>query len=192
MTLPCQQELISSYLLRHQGILKPSAKPYIIGFLGMPGLGKTTLAKKLSEAFHLPILERDDIRRFLHSQGHSVSAHDLVEAISQATLHHYLSRKHSLILDADLIALNENLQPILKAHKATLFTIQLTCPEEVVFERIRQRNPTDADAYIAVYNERKILHQTHPLPFDFSFDSHLPSAPQFQHLAAQLKRLLNS
>jgi uridine kinase len=40
-------------------------QPFIIMVLGLPGSGKTTLAKKISQKFSLPLLAKDDLKVML-------------------------------------------------------------------------------------------------------------------------------
>jgi len=44
--------------------------PHLIIITGRPGSGKTTLAKALSAAFHMPLISRDQIKEgYIHTQG---------------------------------------------------------------------------------------------------------------------------
>ena len=50
--------------------MKPENKPLLLVVTGRPGSGKTTLAKKLGENAHLPVICRDEIKEgYVHTMG---------------------------------------------------------------------------------------------------------------------------
>jgi predicted kinase len=44
----------------------PNARPFVIAVGGIPGAGKTTLARRLAGALHVPALVRDEIKEGMH------------------------------------------------------------------------------------------------------------------------------
>jgi predicted kinase len=50
----------------------PDARPFVIAVGGIPGAGKTTLARRLADALYVPLLVRDEIKEGMHVTARSV------------------------------------------------------------------------------------------------------------------------
>jgi predicted kinase len=50
----------------------PDARPFVIAVGGIPGAGKTTLARRLADALYVPLLVRDEIKEGMHVTVRSV------------------------------------------------------------------------------------------------------------------------
>lgn len=44
----------------------PDVRPFVIAVGGIPGAGKTTLARRLADTLHVPLLVRDEIKEGMH------------------------------------------------------------------------------------------------------------------------------
>ena len=85
---------------------QPTTRPLVVLVSGMPGSGKTTLARTLGDALHLPVLSRDDIKTGMHV---TVSSNDPAEVGRFAedafdvffdVVEHLLMRGVSLVAEA--------------------------------------------------------------------------------------------
>jgi predicted kinase len=52
-------------------VTTPADRPFVVVISGMPGSGKTTLGRDLSDALHLPLVSRDLIKTGMHVTVHS-------------------------------------------------------------------------------------------------------------------------
>jgi len=82
------------------------SKPYLIVITGRPGSGKTTLAKELSQAFHMPLISRDQIKEgYVQTQGKShgelsQEVNGIVSKIFFETVENLLSQGVSVVIEA--------------------------------------------------------------------------------------------
>lgn len=114
---------------------------YGITFIGLPGVGKTTVANKLSEKTGLYITANDKIRRILEGLGYDVD-HEyrtLVEFLANDRTRYMLKNGVSMIIDANMNGFYEMAINNFKEFDARLFFIKLECSEEVILDRIDKR-----------------------------------------------------
>ncbi len=62
----------------------PEARPLVVVISGMPGSGKTTLGRDLSDALHLPLVSRDLIKTGMHVTAHSTDPGEMKRFSSAA------------------------------------------------------------------------------------------------------------
>lgn len=116
-------------------------KVYGIAFIGLPGVGKTTVANKLSEKMGLYITANDKIRRLLEGLGYDVE-HEyrtLVESLANDRTKYMLKNGVSMIIDANMNGFYEMALNNFYEYDAKLFFIKLECSEEVILDRIDKR-----------------------------------------------------
>ncbi len=141
--------------------------------LGLPGTGKTSLAKELSQSLSdSPIyVSTDIVRRKLFDFSHhhylpfgdklyTNEKRDLVYNALYLIVEILLSQKHSVIVDATFYSQGKR-QPLIKICQRLnqkLIVIKTTCSEDIIKQRIQKRkiqNDNASDADFNIYLEIK-------------------------------------
>jgi len=128
----------------------PVSSPALILMAGLPGSGKSTVARRLAAATGAVILESDAIRHMLfgspvHDSGESRA---LFAAIFEAA-GRLLRGRHSVIVDATNLKGSDRrpAHELAATTGARLVIVHTLAPEAVILERLRRRDlgedPTD-------------------------------------------------
>jgi len=137
----------------------PTPHPRLILMVGLPGTGKSTLARRLAALLPAPIVESDRVRRVLFQwPRHTLNESRRVHQVCRVLIEQLLRQGSSVIFDAT---------NLIEAHRALVYQIAdrlrvplvilfVTAPPEVVRDRLegrsRQRDPEDAsEATWSVY-----------------------------------------
>ncbi|MFZ0556433.1 MAG: AAA family ATPase [Nitrososphaeraceae archaeon] len=136
--------------------------PVIILFCGLPGVGKTTLAASVAKKTGATILSSDKIRKELirYPTYASVEGRLIYDVLMLMTK--YLSAAGiDCILDATFNRerSRKEVENRLRLNKVQLYVIECTCPEDVVFERLRNRKNDFSDADYSVYAKMKNIYE---------------------------------
>lgn len=137
-------------------------KPLIVMFVGVPGSGKTTFAKKLAEKVNAIVLSSDSMRIWMWgSLEAKQAAHDTLEkrklgnqltfgALNYAT-NQAVMAGYSVIYDCNANHITERQEKydIAKAYGALPVVVRLRVPYETSLQRIQTREEThDARQFI--------------------------------------------
>ncbi len=117
---------------------------YLLALKGLPGTGKTTLARSLSRNLRWPLVDKDDIKDVLH--GHCDSGPLSYEAMF-AVAHRQLSLGLDVICDSPLAYLESyaNACALAQATGAMLLVLETTLTDYSLWEqRIEQRKSDPA------------------------------------------------
>jgi predicted kinase len=148
-------------------------KPVLIVLVGLPGTGKSTLARAIAQALPAAVAESDWVRKTLFpSPTHRGQESQFVHRVARAVIGRLLRRGISAISDAtNLIEFHrEFLYRIADQNEARLLVARVVAPEDVVRQRLEQRGiaraPLDlSDATWQVYQRmlknQDIIHRPH-------------------------------
>jgi len=147
-----------------------TARPILIMISGLPGTGKSYLARKLAEREPFVVLEADFVRKTLFPQPtYTAWESQWVHRTIHALIHKFLAKGLRVIYDAtNLIEYQrEMVYHIADKAGAKLVIVVTVAPEEVVRERLRRRHgghrdPGDiSDATWQVY--RRMVGRQQPI-----------------------------
>ncbi len=130
----------------------------IILTCGLPGVGKTTLAKELAILLNAKVLSTDKIRKELfpkpsYSRGEREMVYDVLLLLAKY-LHE--SGVHC-ILDATFNKKRsrDEVKDVLQLSERGIITIECVCPEQIVLARLKQRKGDYSDADFRIYKRMK-------------------------------------
>ncbi len=122
----------------------------IILVAGLPGVGKTSVARELSKRFGLELLRSDVIRKEIlgkktYEQEEKFAVYD--EMFERA------GRLKNVVLDATFYKqeLRDRARKLANALGTELFIVECVCPEELVKERLGKRYGDESEAGYAAY-----------------------------------------
>jgi len=145
------------------------ARPFLLMLSGLPGTGKSFLARRLSAALRAPVIETDLVRKTLFpNPTYSADESAVVHWVSRLLMKKLLARGVPIILDAtNLIeSQRELIYHLAEQAGARLVIVQTVAPPEVVRARLErrfsQRDPEDlSDATWGVY--RRMAERQQPI-----------------------------
>lgn len=140
-----------------------TAFPALIVLCGLPGTGKSFLARQIAERLPAVIVEADYVRKTLFRQPTYAGAESAwVHRVAHVTIERLLKTSHHVIYDATNLSewFRDKTYHIAERAGAGLVVVQTVASEEVARERLAKRalarDPDDlSDATIAVYERFK-------------------------------------
>ncbi len=194
-----EEQLVEDFLMTIPIVESKTKTLFLISFVGLPGCGKSFIAKKISEKLNLYVYINDAAKRFLNNLGFEgeCPAPHIIGNISEESCRYLLKNKVSHIIDADLIIYHDNIKQIAESFGAKLYIIEIICPEEIILERIEKRQQdiklnrenNFSRATTKEYFARKKLHNLLPKPeFFFSIDTSVDMDGQIDNLIFKLKQ----
>ena len=147
-----------------------TARPVLILISGLPGTGKSYLARKLAEWEPFVVLEADSVRKTLFPQPtYTAWESHWVHCTIHALIRKFLAQGLRVIYDATNLVEHhrEMVYQIADNAGARLVIVVTVAPEEVVEERLRhrregRRDPDDiSDATWQIY--RRMAQQQQPI-----------------------------
>jgi predicted kinase len=140
---------------------EPQKRPAFIALSGLPGTGKTTFAKELSQQVPVVVLESDALRKVLFPQPtYSWRESDRLFRACYYLIEELLKRGNSVLFDATNLTerLRRTLFDISMRRGLKFILIQMKAPPEIVKQRLEERmqHPTGySDADWEVYQLMK-------------------------------------
>ncbi|MDR3783022.1 MAG: AAA family ATPase [Candidatus Nitrosotalea sp.] len=134
----------------------------IVIICGLPGVGKSTLAKNLAPMINAIILSSDKIRKELFSNPtYSPFERKLVYDIMIILAKYLNEARCNCILDATFNREDSRMEIKEKLHlnDKQFHIIECFCPEEVVLSRLKFRKDDYSDATIEVYQKMKKIYE---------------------------------
>jgi predicted kinase len=129
---------------------------------GLPGVGKTTIAKNLAPLIDASILSTDKIRKELISNPTYQKEERALIYDVMILLAKYLQQVgRNCILDATFNKeySRNQVKNMLKVSEDQFFIVECTCPEKIVFSRLKNRKDDYSDADALVYQKMKKIYE---------------------------------
>lgn len=191
---PEDQSLLDGYLTKLQMYPNNTLRLFAVGFLGLPGSGKSTVADMIGHQFDLPVNRSDQIRRYLNEVGFS-GAHprpDIMASLAEGRTGYYYENDTSAVIDANFAEYAENSRRNAQRFGAALLLISIQCPHEIAIKRLEQRSQKaqtgDSLAVAEDYDRIKANNATFdPVEPDFDIDTTQPLDPQIQRFGEYLQ-----
>ncbi len=139
----------------------------IILICGLPGVGKTTLAKELAPLAKAVVLSTDKIRKeLIKKPTYSIKERRMVYEIFLLVAKYLHDSGVNCILDATFNRKRSRSQVkrSLGISESQIHIVECVCPEEVVFSRLRSRKEDYSDADFVVYKKMKKIFEPIRVP----------------------------
>jgi dephospho-CoA kinase len=192
------EQLIEKFIRTIEVKPANTKKLFAIGFIGLTGSGKSFVAQKISQKLNLYIASNDRIRRFFNELGYAGESplQETLQKIAESCTRYLYQHKISHIIDADLILFHELALMHAQDFNARIYIIHITCPEEIIFQRLKKRAEeiqADNSANLSragenKYFTRKKLHASLAFPkFFYTIDTAGEIDEQIDDLILKLK-----
>ena len=134
----------------------------IILFCGLPGVGKSTLARSVACRTGASILSSDKIRKeLIRYPTYTRTEGRLVYDVLMLLTKYLTAAGIDCILDATFNRERSRMEVENKllSNNVQLYVIECNCPEEIVLERLRNRKNDFSDADYSVYSKMKGIYE---------------------------------
>jgi predicted kinase len=136
--------------------------PKIILFCGLPGVGKTTLARSVASRTGAIILSSDKIRKeIIKYPTYTRAEGRLIYDVLMLLTKYLTAAGIDCIIDATFNRerSRKEVESKLRSNNVQLYVIECTCSEDVVLERLRKRKNDFSDAGYSVYANMKSIYE---------------------------------
>ena len=134
----------------------------IVIVCGLPGVGKTTFAKKLAPLMNATVLSTDKIRKELISlPTYEKEERRLIYDVMVLSAKYLHNSGANCILDATFNREESRteVKKKLRIQDREFFVIECTCPENIIISRLKERKNDYSDAGVEVYQKMKKIYE---------------------------------
>ena len=134
----------------------------IVIVCGLPGVGKTTFAKKLAPLINATVLSTDKIRKELISlPTYEKEERRLIYDVMVLSAKYLHNSGANCILDATFNREESRteVKKKLRIQDREFFVIECMCPENIIISRLKERKNDYSDAGIKVYQKMKKIYE---------------------------------
>jgi predicted kinase len=160
----------------------------IIIICGLPGVGKTTVAKGLAPLLNAVILTTDKIRKELFSKPmYGQRERRLIYDVMILMAKYLDTAGINCILDATFTreSSRREIQKKIGLASKDIRIIECICPEDIVLSRLRQRKYDYSDADSSVYRKMKRIYE--PVKVEhLTVDTSMLSKTDIRSIAAKI------
>jgi predicted kinase len=134
----------------------------IVIVCGLPGVGKTTFAKKLAPLINATVLSTDKIRNELISlPTYEKDERRLIYDVMVLSAKYLHNSGANCILDATFNREDSRteVKKKLGIQDGEFFVIECMCPENIIISRLKKRKNDYSDADVEVYQKMKKIYE---------------------------------
>ena len=134
----------------------------IVLICGLPGVGKTTIAKNLAPLIDAVILSSDKIRKeLIPNPTYTKEERKLIYDVMVLIAAYLQNSGTNIILDATFNKEDSRnkVKQRIRVPRDEFFIIECVCPEDIIFSRIKNRKEDYSDADISVYKKMKKIYE---------------------------------
>ena len=161
----------------------------IVLICGLPGVGKTTIAKNLAPLIDAVILSSDKIRKeLIPNPTYTKEERKLIYDVMVLIATYLQNSGTNIILDATFNKEDSRnkVKQRIRVPRDEFFIIECVCPENIIFSRIKNRKEDYSDADISVYKKMKKIYE--PVKVDhITVDTSLNTADNVKNIATLLR-----
>ena len=161
----------------------------IVLICGLPGVGKTTIAKNLAPLIDAVILSSDKIRKeLIPNPTYTKEERKLIYDVMVLIATYLQNSGTNIILDATFNKEDSRnkVKQRIRVPRDEFFIIECVCPENIIFSRIKNRKEDYSDADISVYKKMKKIYE--PVKVDhITVDTSLNTTGNVKNIATLLR-----
>ncbi len=161
----------------------------IVLICGLPGVGKTTIAKNLAPLIDAVILSSDKIRKeLIPNPTYTKEERKLIYDVMVLIAVYLQNSGTNIILDATFNKEDSRnkVKQRIRVPRDEFFIIECVCPENIIFSRIKNRKEDYSDADISVYQKMKKIYE--PVKVDhITVDTSLNTVDNVKNIATLLR-----
>jgi len=170
------ESLVKDYINNLKIGLPRTKKLFSVAMMGLPGSGKSTIAKTIANRLKIPIASNDEIKGFLRLRGlNKTRIEAVVEKIIKARREFFFKKGISFVMDSDTLPHWKKVTEQCSKFGTKPLFVKVECSEKEILSRLTKRKKAENEynAGVEDYVKRKKLWEgiEQPDKVDFVFNS---------------------